>query len=74
MLKRYLVSYGIFSLYPHYDAQFARQELVNWNFKINCRTMKAAGNRTCTMTLSFSDFQSLVASNPNKDVTQINKQ
>ena len=35
--------------------------------------MKAAGNRTCIITLRFSDFQSGVASNPNKDVTQTNK-
>ena len=73
MLKRYLVSYGTFWLYPHYHAQFARKELMNRNCETNCRTMKAAGNRTCIITLRFSDFQSRVASNPNKDVTQTNK-
>ena len=35
--------------------------------------MKAAGNSTCIITLRFSDFQSRVASNPNKDVTQTDK-
>ena len=73
ILKRSLVSYGIFWLYPHYHAQFARQKLMNRNFEINCRTMKAAGNRRCIITLRFSEIRSRVTSNANKDVTQTKK-
>ena len=44
-IKQFITTYyySIFWLYPHYHAQFARQELMNRNFEISFRTMKATG-------------------------------
>ena len=41
-------------LYPCYYTKFACKESVNPNFN-NGWTMRAAGNRTCIISLRFSD-------------------